>query len=584
MFPVAVAEQAAEAQQADDRGRGSRRFGGVVQLAGAHDQVGLAAGGVVERAARRGELLHDGVGQLAGELQRPQLAAAVVQLQKAADQVRVVGQAGGVARFAGPVAAQQPPVAQQFAAREAGGGGGGGDEAVAPEHPPGHGQRVDCQPVPGRDDLVVQQGPRAPVARRQQRVPPAPRQRPLAARPIQDIAAAELALRVGDGIALLGEAVSRDHLLDLRRCGAGGPQRGAHVIDLPQVERAFHLVFRLLRVARGVGVLGRVEAALRRLQVVQQVIEGGSRDGRAGRVAGDLVGGGVGAGELRLVVQHLLEVRDPPEAVHAVTVEAAAQVVVHAAARHRVQRHPRHLQGALARGAPIVLQQRREHHRTRELRRRAETAVAGIEGLRQPVGDGRQQFGRGGLRRRSRQRDRAAGHLAHGGGDARRGGFHLGAALAPAPGQKQQQFPERRPPVHRPRREVGAGVERLPLRGKEHRHRPAAGAGDRLHHAHVDAVHVRPLLTVDLDVDEVLVHHRRDRLVLERLVLHHVAPVAGGVADRHEQRLVGGGRRGERLVAPRIPVDRVVGVLQQVGAAFVEQAVGPATRGAPAGQ
>ena len=61
--------------------------------------------------------------------------------------------------------------------------------------------------------------------------------------------------------------------------------------------------------------------------------------------------------------------------------------------------------------------------------------------------------------------------------------------------------------------------------------------------------------------------------VLERLVRHHVAPVARRVADRQEDRLVLGAGRGERLVAPRVPVDRVVGVLAQVGAGLVREPV-----------
>ena len=44
---------------------------------------------------------------------------------------------------------------------------------------------------------------------------------------------------------------------------------------------------------------------------------------------------------------------------------------------------------------------------------------------------------------------------------------------------------------------------------EEHRHRPAAAAGHRLHGLHVDGVDVGPLLAVDLHVDEQLVHHRR---------------------------------------------------------------------------
>ena len=59
---------------------------------------------------------------------------------------------------------------------------------------------------------------------------------------------------------------------------------------------------------------------------------------------------------------------------------------------------------------------------------------------------------------------------------------------------------------------------------------------------------------------------RRRRGVLERLVLHHVAPVAGRVADREQDRPVLLAGAGERLVAPGVPVDRVLGVLEQVGA------------------
>jgi hypothetical protein len=52
-------------------------------------------------------------------------------------------------------------------------------------------------------------------------------------------------------------------------------------------------------------------------------------------------------------------------------------------------------------------------------------------------------------------------------------------------------------------------------------------AGHRDARLHVDRVEVGALLAVELDADEVLVHELRDPLVLERLALHHVAPVAG---------------------------------------------------------
>ena len=71
-----------------------------------------------------------------------------------------------------------------------------------------------------------------------------------------------------------------------------------------------------------------------------------------------------------------------------------------------------------------------------------------------------------------------------------------------------------------------------------------------------------------------LVQQPGDLRVLEALVGHHVAPMAGRIADGQEDRLLLG--RGPRpsLGAPGIPVDRIVGVLQQIGADFVRQSIG----------
>ena len=88
------------------------------------------------------------------------------------------------------------------------------------------------------------------------------------------------------------------------------------------------------------------------------------------------------------------------------------------------------------------------------------------------------------------------------------------------------------------RRKVGAAVKRLEVRRQPDAHRPAARPGRRLHERHVDAIDVGPLLAIDLDRHEVLVQHRGDRVVLERFVLHHVAPVARRVADGQKDRLV----------------------------------------------
>ena len=126
----------------------------------------------------------------------------------------------------------------------------------------------------------------------------------------------------------------------------------------------------------------------------------------------------------------------------------------------------------------------------------------------------------------------------------------------------------------RPRllRKVRAAVERPAFGVAEHGHRPSAASADGLDGIHVDRVDVGTLLSVDLHVHEQVVHARRD-LVLEALVGHDVAPVTRGVADGEHDGLVLGLRLGERLVAPRIPVDRVVLVLTQVRTGGIGQAI-----------
>jgi hypothetical protein len=89
---------------------------------------------------------------------------------------------------------------------------------------------------------------------------------------------------------------------------------------------------------------------------------------------------------------------------------------------------------------------------------------------------------------------------------------------SPKPGQAVARFV----------REIRAAEERHLVGREEHGERPAAvplrehGLRDL-----VDLVDVGALLAIHLDVHEELVHHAGDALVLERLVRHHVAPVAG---------------------------------------------------------
>ena len=153
----------------------------------------------------------------------------------------------------------------------------------------------------------------------------------------------------------------------------------------------------------------------------------------------------------------------------------------------------------------------------------------------------------------------------------------VASALAPRLRHRAEHVAKAGDSVPCLRREVGAGIERLALRSHEHRRRPAAASGHAHRRLHRDRVDVGPLLTVDLDVDEEVVHERGGGAVLERLVRHHVAPVARAVADRDEERLVLVARPFERLVSPLVPVDRVLGVLQEVRARRPGKTVHPAS-------
>ena len=137
----------------------------------------------------------------------------------------------------------------------------------------------------------------------------------------------------------------------------------------------------------------------------------------------------------------------------------------------------------------------------------------------------------------------------------------------------RQQLREARQPVSRLGRVVRPAEERLAGGRQEDGHRPAAVPGQRDDGVHVERVDVGPLLAVHLDVHEALVHERGRLVVLERLVLHDMAPVAGRVADGEEDRLVLGAGLRERVLAPRVPVDRVVSMLEQVGTGFVREPV-----------
>ncbi len=146
------------------------------------------------------------------------------------------------------------------------------------------------------------------------------------------------------------------------------------------------------------------------------------------------------------------------------------------------------------------------------------------------------------------------------------GGDNAVAILAPGFGDTLECGGETRAAIAVVGREVCAADEGLQIRGQPHRHRPAASAGSGLHVGHVDAIDIRTLFAIYLDADEIVIQDRGDRFVLERLALHHMAPMAGGIADGEKDRFVVFPGFFERLGAPGTPIHWVMGMLEKVGA------------------
>ncbi len=241
----------------------------------------------------------------------------------------------------------------------------------------------------------------------------------------------------------------------------------------------------------------------------------------------------VDAGELGVVVEHLLEVRDEPDRVGRVAVEAAAELVVDPAVGHRIETAPRDGERTRVPGRGRAPEEVLDRHRLGELGSASPPAVRGIEA----------RLDRGRRRVEECPRRRVAGRRAgllldERVDEPRAGREDLEWLVAPGSGDPGENLAERRHPVGRLRREVGPAVERLAVGREEEAHRPAALAGHRLDRGHVDLVQVRSLLAVDLHRDEVPVQVLGRGRVLEALALHDVAPVAGRVADAQEDRLV----------------------------------------------
>ena len=141
--------------------------------------------------------------------------------------------------------------------------------------------------------------------------------------------------------------------------------------------------------------------------------------------------------------------------------------------------------------------------------------------------------------------------------------------------QSSQQGEQSGPlPTHTVTRwEVGTTIKRATIRGQPHGQGPAAPSGQHLYGCHINTIHVRPLFAVNFDRDVVTVQVFGNRHILKRLPLHYMAPVAGRITDRQEDGFVLFLCAGKGFLSPRVPINRVVSMLEKIGTGFKDQSV-----------
>ncbi len=254
--------------------------------------------------------------------------------------------------------------------------------------------------------------------------------------------------------------------------------------------------------------------------------------------------------------------RYEPSAVYGIPRNSTAQMIINAALRDFRQGLGDCLEQSRFAIASILRVEESEDGTLWKFRCAAETAMREIDGA---------QIGRCRLSEKGRIEfvgDILLSRLGQCGAQGVGIGRHLDALIAPQAGYLGQDMTKARPTVAALRWEVGSAPEGLAFWREEHGQRPAALFAEAMECLHIDAVDVGALFAVNLDIDEVGVHESGGLRILETLMRHDMAPMAGGVTNRQQDRAFGVACLGEGRFPPWHPVNRIVAVLQEIGACF----------------
>ena len=91
-------------------------------------------------------------------------------------------------------------------------------------------------------------------------------------------------------------------------------------------------------------------------------------------------------------------------------------------------------------------------------------------------------------------------------------------------------------------------------------------AGESNRGIHIYRIYIGTFFSIHFDTNEVFVKKIGNTLIFEGFVGHDMTPMTGGVTNRQKNRYVSAFGFGKGTIAPLPPVNRVGGVLLQVGA------------------
>src|SRR5579863_10130049 len=137
----------------------------------------------------------------------------------------------------------------------------------------------------------------------------------------------------------------------------------------------------------------------------------------------------------------------------------------------------------------------------------------------------------------------------------------------------EQHSLETRTPVMIVRRKICSTVEGLAVGGEKCSQWPAALSANRTDCDLIATVNVGTFITIDLHCDETLVDDVCNFGIVVRLAVHHVAPVTPHCANVEQDGLVLALGDGKGLLAPLVPLDRLVHGGTQVGGRRLGQGV-----------